>query len=91
MSPNAEQIHYSMPLQYVTMCATPPCRYLAGGIETGFRKGEKDKYEPRLLHVKGRRNIRVQQVRGGGGGVEGMEVMNNSSSVDQNHEYDHVC
>jgi len=31
-------------------------------VETGFRKVEKDKYEPRLLHVKGRRNIRVQQV-----------------------------
>ena len=51
-------------------------RYLAGGVETGFRKVEKDKYEPRLLHVKGRRNIRVQQVRGEGvdrreGGVGG--------------------
>ena len=32
-------------------------------METGFRKVEKDKYEPRLLHVKGRRNIRVQQTR----------------------------
>jgi len=40
----------------------PLSRYLAGGVETGFRKVEKDKYEPRLLHVKGRRNIRVQQV-----------------------------
>ena len=38
-------------------------RYLAGGVESGFRKVEKDKYEPRLLHVKGRRNIRVQQTR----------------------------
>lgn len=37
-------------------------RYLAGGVETGFKKVEKDKYEPRLLHVKGRRNIRVWQV-----------------------------
>ncbi len=24
---------------------------------------EKDKYEPRLLHIKGRRNIRVQQTK----------------------------
>ena len=32
-------------------------------METGFRHVEKDKYEPRLLHVKGRRNIRVQQTR----------------------------
>lgn len=38
-------------------------RYLAGGIESGFKKVEKDKYEPRLLHVKGRRNIRVQETR----------------------------
>ena len=38
-------------------------RYLAGGVESGFKKVEKDKYEPRLLHVKGRRNIRVQQTR----------------------------
>ena len=58
------------------MCHTS-CRYLAGGVETGFRKVEKDKYEPRLLHVKGRRNIRVQQVRGEGVGQVVMEVMNN--------------
>ena len=32
-------------------------------MESGFRKVEKDRYEPRLLHVKGRRNIRVQQTR----------------------------
>ena len=40
----------------------PPVRYLAGGVESGFRKVERDKYEARLLQVKGRRNIRVQQV-----------------------------
>nr|WAQ15589.1 villin [Halisarca dujardinii] len=38
-------------------------QYLSGGIESGFTKVEKDKYEPRILHVKGRRNIRVQQVK----------------------------
>lgn len=38
-------------------------QYLAGGVESGFRKVEKDKYETRLLHVKGRRNIRVQQTK----------------------------
>jgi len=38
-------------------------RYLAGGIESGFKKVDRDKYEPRLLHVKGRRNIRVQETR----------------------------
>lgn len=32
-------------------------------METGFKKVEKDKYEPRLLQVKGRRNVRVTQVR----------------------------
>ena len=32
-------------------------------MESGFRKVEKDKYETRLLHVKGRRNIRVQQTK----------------------------
>ena len=37
---------------------------MSGGIESGFKKVEKDKYEPRLLQIKGRRNIRVQQVGG---------------------------
>lgn len=37
-------------------------RYLEGGVDTGFKKVEKDKYDPRLLHVKGRRNVRVWQV-----------------------------
>ena len=39
-------------------------RYLAGGVESGFKKVERDKYEARLLQVKGRRNVRVQQVCG---------------------------
>lgn len=37
--------------------------YLAGGVDTGFKKVEKDKYDPRLLHVKGRRNVRVWQTK----------------------------
>ncbi|XP_074648526.1 advillin-like [Tubulanus polymorphus] len=37
-------------------------RYLEGGIESGFRKVERGKYEKRLLHVKGKRNVRVTQV-----------------------------
>ena len=45
------------------MLACDSCRYLSGGVESGFNKVEKDKYEPRLLHVKGRRNIRVQQTK----------------------------
>ena len=36
--------------------------YLAGGVESGFTKVDRDKFETRLLHVKGRRNIRVSQV-----------------------------
>lgn len=39
------------------------CRYLAGGVASGFKKVNRDEYEPRLLHVKGRRNIRVQQTK----------------------------
>lgn len=36
--------------------------YLKGGIESGFKHVEKDKYEPRLLQLKGARNVRVTQV-----------------------------
>lgn len=39
------------------------CRYLAGGVESGFKQVKRDEYEPRLLHVKGRRNTRVQQTK----------------------------
>lgn len=46
----------------VSVHSVTSSRYLAGGVESGFRKVERDKYEPRLLQVKGRRNIRVQQV-----------------------------
>lgn len=37
-------------------------QYLAGGVETGFKHVDRDKFESRLLHVKGRRNVRVSQV-----------------------------
>lgn len=37
-------------------------QYLAGGVETGFKHVDRDKFETRLLHVKGRRNVRVSQV-----------------------------
>lgn len=36
---------------------------MAGGVESGFKKVNRDEYEPRLLHIKGRRNIRVQQTK----------------------------
>ena len=38
-------------------------RYLPGGVESGFKKVERGTYQKRLLHVKGRRNIRVLEVR----------------------------
>jgi hypothetical protein len=37
-------------------------RYLEGGVATGFKHVDRDAFTTRLLHVKGRRNIRVQQV-----------------------------
>lgn len=37
-------------------------QYLAGGVETGFKHVDRDKFDTRLLHVKGRRNVRVSQV-----------------------------
>lgn len=37
-------------------------RILQGGIESGFNKVKPEEYQPRLLHIKGRRNVRVMQV-----------------------------
>jgi hypothetical protein len=37
-------------------------RYLEGGVASGFKHVDRDAFTTRLLHVKGRRNIRVQQV-----------------------------
>jgi len=37
-------------------------RYLEGGVATGFKHVDRDAFTTRLLHVKGRRNIRVAQV-----------------------------
>jgi hypothetical protein len=37
-------------------------KILEGGVETGFRHVEPEKYEPRLLHLKGKRKVRVTQV-----------------------------
>lgn len=38
-------------------------RYLEGGVDSGFKKVDRDAYEKRLLHVKGKRNVRVNQVK----------------------------
>merc|ERR1712130_116845 len=35
---------------------------LMGGAESGFNHVEPEKYEPRLLHLKGRKNVRINQV-----------------------------
>jgi len=37
-------------------------RYLEGGIATGFKHVDRDAFETRLLHVKGRRAVRVARV-----------------------------
>lgn len=39
-------------------------RYLEGGVATGFKKVDREAFQTRLLHIKGRRNIRTQQVGG---------------------------
>lgn len=36
--------------------------YVPGGVESGFRKVERDVYETRLLHLKGKRTVRVTPV-----------------------------
>lgn len=37
-------------------------RLLEGGVASGFNHVEPEKYTPRLLHLKGRKNVRVSQV-----------------------------
>jgi len=37
-------------------------RLLEGGVESGFHHVEKDKYRTRLLHLKGKKNIRCHEV-----------------------------
>lgn len=36
--------------------------YLPGGVESGFRKVERDVYTTRLLHLKGKRTVKVTEV-----------------------------
>ena len=40
----------------------PSVQYLKGGVDAGFTKVERDVYEPRLLHLKGARSVRVSVV-----------------------------
>jgi len=37
-------------------------RILDGGVDSGFRAVEPTKYQPRLLHLKGKKKVRVTQV-----------------------------
>lgn len=37
-------------------------RLLEGGVESGFNKVKPEEYKPRLLHIKGRKNVRISQV-----------------------------
>lgn len=37
-------------------------QYLEGGVESGFRHVDPTKFDARLFHLKGKRNVRVQQV-----------------------------
>jgi gelsolin len=37
-------------------------RILEGGIDSGFRHVEPEKYTPRLLHIKGKKKVRVMEV-----------------------------
>jgi hypothetical protein len=38
-------------------------KLLEGGIESGFNHVTTEVYMPRLLHLKGRKNVRVVEVR----------------------------
>jgi len=37
-------------------------KLLSGGVETGFKHVKPEEYQPRLLHLKGKKKIRVTQV-----------------------------
>jgi len=38
-------------------------QYIEGGVESGFRKVDRDAYRTRLLHIKGRRHIVTSEVK----------------------------
>jgi len=40
----------------------PNIRIMEGGIDSGFKHVEAEKYKPRLLHLKGKRKVRTMQV-----------------------------
>jgi gelsolin len=40
----------------------PHIRIMEGGVDSGFHHVEPEKYEPRLLHLKGKKKVRTMQV-----------------------------
>jgi len=40
----------------------PNIRLMEGGVDSGFKHVEPEKYEPRLLHLKGKKKVRTTQV-----------------------------
>ncbi len=48
--------------------------YLAGGVESGFRIVEKDSFPTRLLHLKGKRTVRVKEVSVSAGSLNSDDV-----------------
>jgi len=40
----------------------PNIRIMEGGVDSGFKHVEPEKYEPRLLHLKGKKKVRTMQV-----------------------------
>ena len=39
-----------------------PFRYKKGGVKSGFRHVDRDSHTNRLLKIKGRRTVRIQEV-----------------------------
>jgi hypothetical protein len=42
---------------------SPGIRYLPGGVASGFHHVDPDAVDKKLFQVKGKRNVRVRQVR----------------------------
>lgn len=40
----------------------PNIRIMEGGVDSGFKHVEAEKYEPRLMHLKGKKKVRTMQV-----------------------------
>jgi gelsolin len=49
-------------------------RLMEGGVESGFRHVEPEKYRPRLLHIKGKKKVRVTEVELSGASLNSGDV-----------------